>query len=113
MAGRRLVFHVGILYLAGTSGLLLVVFGGITDRLIPLFAIGAFLTFTISQTGMVWHWRRALAEDRPNKAAMRGHLWVNAVGAITTGIALVVIVVAKFTEGAWITILVLPVVIEM
>jgi amino acid transporter len=60
VVGRRLVFSVGILYLAIMAGTLLVIFGGITDRLIPLFAIGAFLTFTMSQAGMVVHWRREL-----------------------------------------------------
>jgi amino acid transporter len=113
VAGRRLVFDVGILYLAFTSGLLLIGFGGITDRLIPLFAIGAFLTFTISQAGMVWHWRRALAEANGEKRRLRTHLWSNAIGAITTGIALIVIVIAKFMEGAWITLLVLPLVIVL
>src|ERR1700726_3870374 len=60
VVGRRLVFSVGIFYLAATAGILLTVFGGVTDRLIPLFAIGAFLTFTMSQTGMVVHWQREL-----------------------------------------------------
>ncbi len=113
IAGRRLVFDVGILYLAFTSGLLLTVFGGITDRLIPLFAIGAFLTFTISQTGMVWHWRRAIARADEPKKELKVHLVVNAAGAITTGTALIVIVAAKFTQGAWITLLVLPIVIVL
>ncbi|HEX5279923.1 MAG TPA: hypothetical protein VFW28_07575 [Micropepsaceae bacterium] len=54
--GRRLVYSVGIIYLTVTTGVLLIMFGGITDRLIPLFAIGAFLTFTLSQAGMVVHW---------------------------------------------------------
>jgi amino acid transporter len=114
ISGRRLVFDVVFLYLAFTAGVLLTVFGGITDRLIPLFAIGAFLTFTMSQTGMVWHWRRVLADGAPgadHKA--RTHLGINAVGAITTGVALVVIILAKFSEGAWITILVIPMVILM
>jgi hypothetical protein len=109
VAGRRLVFSVGILYLAGTAGLLLVAFGGITEHLIPLFAIGAFLTFTLSQTGMVVHWRRALRTGE--RRGVRAHLWVNAIGAVTTGLALLVITVAKFSEGAWITVLVLPLVI--
>ncbi|WP_245287171.1 APC family permease [Bradyrhizobium elkanii] len=113
VAGRRLVFDVGILYLAFTSGFLLTVFGGITDRLIPLFAIGAFLTFTISQTGMVWHWRRAIAEEEAPKKELKAHLVINAIGAITTGTALIVIIAAKFIEGAWITILVLPLVIVL
>jgi hypothetical protein len=112
IAGRRLVFDVGILYLALTSGILLIAFGGITDRLIPLFAIGAFLTFTMSQAGMVWHWRRSIAaghSTRENKT----HLAVNTAGALTTGLALIIIVAAKFLEGAWITILVLPIVIVL
>jgi hypothetical protein len=114
ISGRRLVFDVGILYLAFTAGLLLTVFGGITDRLIPLFAIGAFLTFTMSQIGMVWHWRRVLAEGAPGTShAARTHLWINATGAITTGVALIIIIIAKFSEGAWITLLVIPMVILM
>lgn len=110
IAGRRLVFSVGIVYLAVTSGLLLLVFGGITDRLIPLFAIGAFATFALSQIGMVRHWRRALARDCTAAEARghRVHLAINAAGAITTVVALAVITVAKFTEGAWITLVALP-----
>ena len=109
IVGRRLVYSVGILYLAVTAGLLLTVFGGITDRLIPLFAIGAFLTFTMSQAGMVAHWRRRLhAAHRVRKHRV---VWIklclNAVGATATAAALVIIIVAKFTEGGWITILVI------
>jgi hypothetical protein len=102
------VYSVGILYLTATAGLLLIVFGGITDRLIPLFAIGAFLTFTLSQAGMVAHWRK---ERRRGGRRTGVHLAINALGAVCTGIALLVIVAAKFTEGAWITILVIPAVI--
>jgi amino acid transporter len=110
IAGRRLVFSVGILYLAACSGSLLLVFGGITDHLIPLFAIGAFLTFTLSQTGMAVHWRRMIRakEAKGRRAKHHTHFWINAVGATTTAIALIIIVVAKFTEGAWITILAIP-----
>lgn len=105
VAGRRLVYSVGVLYLAATAALLLVAFGGITDRLIPLFAIGAFLTFTLSQAGMVVHWAR--------KGARRHgiRLGVNALGAATTGVALLVILAAKFVEGAWITVIAIPLVI--
>jgi amino acid transporter len=112
IAGRRLVFSVGILYLAACSGLLLVVFGGITDRLIPLFAIGAFATFTLSQAGMVVHWRRAPATG--GSAGHRGlHMPVAALGASATGAALLVMVVAKFGEGAWVTVLVILAVIAL
>ncbi|PBC06938.1 APC family permease [Mesorhizobium sp. WSM3859] len=114
MVGRRLVFSVGILYLSFTTGLLLVVFGGITDHLIPLFAIGAFLTFTLSQTGMVLHWVRALrTEMGPKRAGHRMHLAINALGGAITALALVVIVIAKFREGAWITVIVIPLVIVL
>jgi amino acid transporter len=110
VVGRRLVFSVGIVYLAFAAGLLLLVFGGITDRLIPLFAIGAFLTFTISQAGMVVHWMRALrgATGHRARARTRLHLGINALGALATGVALLVIVAAKFAEGAWIIVLVVP-----
>ena len=101
VADRRLVFSVGIGVLTVLAGALLIAFGGITDRLIPLFAIGAFLTFTLSQAGMVAHWRK-------QRKSARGPLAINAVGAVTTGAALVVILAAKFVEGAWITVLALP-----
>jgi amino acid transporter len=115
IAGRRLVFSAGILYLAATTGALLIAFGGITDRLIPLFAIGAFLTFTLSQAGMAVHWRRALrrSQSRREAGAHHVHFWINAAGACATGLALIVIVFAKFLEGAWITILVIPSVIGL
>jgi amino acid transporter len=112
IAGRRLVFSAGILYLAATSGALLFAFGGITDRLIPLFAIGAFLTFTLSQTGMAVRWRAARKKGEASRA-VRLHFLINAVGAVATGLALIVIVFAKFVEGAWITILVMPCVIGL
>ena len=103
LPGRRLVYTAGILFLAGGAGLLLVAFGGITDRLIPLFAVGAFLSFTMSQAGMAAHWRR---EGRGH--ADRARLVINGVGALATGAALAIILAAKFIEGAWLTILVIP-----
>jgi amino acid transporter len=103
--GRRLVYSVGILWLAVTAGLLLTVFGGITDRLIPLFAVGAFMAFTLSQLGMAFHWAR-----RPGN---RLRLWINGSGAAGTGAALAVILSAKFVEGAWIIVLVIPLVIVL
>lgn len=100
--GRRLVYSGGIAVLTLFAGALLVAFGGITDRLIPLFAVGAFGAFTLSQAGMVMHWRRR--EGR----RLWHNLVINAVGAATTSIALVVIIVAKFAEGAWITLILIP-----
>ena len=100
--GRRLVYSQGILVLAVLAGLLLMLFGGVTDRLIPLFAIGAFLAFTLSQAGMVGHWRRVRG------ASSTRSILVNGLGAVATGITVVVVLVAKFVEGAWITILLIP-----
>jgi amino acid transporter len=100
--GSRLVFTNGILVLAALAGLLLVVFGGITDHLIPLFAVGALLAFTMSQWGMVVHWRNSRESGR------RAKMIVNAVGACGTASALCVVMVSKFAHGAWITALVIP-----
>jgi hypothetical protein len=113
LVGRRLVYSVGIWFLTISSGLLLISFGGITDRLIPLFAVGAFLAFTLSQLGMVRHWQKQLTEPTSGDAklrrkAIRG-LLINLVGALATGGALAIILVAKFVEGAWITLLAIPV----
>jgi len=101
--GRRLVYSQGIWALAILAGLLLILFGGVTDRLIPLFAVGAFLAFTLSQAGMVGHWRRTASGVR----AWRG-MAVNGLGALATGITVMVVVVAKFAEGAWVVVLLLP-----
>jgi amino acid transporter len=97
--GRRLVYAEGIVVLAILSGVLLIVFGGVTDRLIPLFAIGAFLAFTLSQAGMVAHWKRV-----KGRGAIHSML-VNGLGALATGITLLIVLVAKFTSGAWVSVL--------
>ena len=104
--GRRLVYSWGIVILSTLAALLLIAFGGITDRLIPLFAVGAFLAFTLSQAGMVVHWRRNIAQTGDKKAS--ASLFVNAFGTVATAIALVVVIAAKFVEGAWVTILIVP-----
>jgi hypothetical protein len=105
--GRRLVYTYGIVVLAVLTALLLVVFGGVTDNLIPLYAVGAFLAFTLSQFGMVVHWRKK-----------RGPHWVksamvNGLGGFVTGITVIVVLVAKFAEGAWITLLFIPLLIVL
>lgn len=102
MRGRRLVYSQGVYVLALLSGTLLTIFGGVTDRLIPLFAIGAFLAFTLSQAGMVAHWRRVKGPG------WRRSMFVNGVGAVATGITVIVVLIAKFTHGAWITVLLIP-----
>ena len=95
--GRRLVYSQGILVLAALSAILLIIFRGVTDNLIPLFAIGAFLAFSLSQAGMVGHWKRT---GGPH--ALRSMI-VNGLGAVVTTITLVVVLVAKFTAGAWVS----------
>jgi len=100
--GDRLVFSNGILLLTGLAALLVVVFGGDTHALIPLFAVGAFLAFTLSQAGMVVHWWRGHGPGWPAKAALNG------LGAAATGVALLVIGASKFARGAWIVILLIP-----
>jgi amino acid transporter len=103
--GRRLVYTYGIVVLAVLTCFLLIVFDGVTDKLIPLYAVGAFLAFTLSQFGMVVHWRKN-----------RGLHWlksalVNGLGGFVTGITVVVVLVAKFAEGAWITVIFIPLLI--
>ncbi len=105
--GRRLVYTYGIVILALLCAGLLVLFGGVTDRLIPLYAVGAFLAFTLSQSGMVVHWHKHRGPGWGPKAV------VNAAGAFATGITVVVILVAKFAEGAWITLLFIPLTIAL
>ena len=102
LRGRRLLYSWGIYVLVALTALLLIVFGGVTDRLIPLFAIGAFMAFTLSQAGMVMHWKRQ---------GRVPHMLVNGLGALATGITAVVVLVAKFMDGAWITALLIVVMI--
>ena len=101
LRGRRLVFEKGVIALALVAGMLLIVFDGVTDRLIPLYAIGAFLAFTLSQAGMVVHWKRV--------GAHTPGMIVNGLGATATAVTTVVVLFAKFTEGAWITLLLIPI----
>ncbi len=105
---RRLVYSLGIGILTALAALLLIAFGGITDRLIPLFAIGAFGAFTLSQAGMVMHWRTHPGETAEEKAQARTSMLVNGLGMAATGIALAVVLATKFAEGAWITLLMIP-----
>ena len=106
--GDRLVFSNGIVILAIFSGLLVIVFGGDTSRLIPLYAIGVFLSFTLSQSGMVVHWLR----ERGNvESSWKKSIVINAVGALATFMVLCVFVATKFVHGAWIVVLVVPIMV--
>ena len=100
--GRRLVYSQGIYVLAFLSAFLLVLFGGVTDRLIPLYAVGAFLAFTLSQAGMVANWMRK--RGRRSRSSM----FVNGLGAVATATTVAVVTVSKFAEGAWVTTLLIP-----
>ena len=103
--GRRLVYTWGITTLALLCAALLILFGGVTDRLIPLFAVGAFLAFTLSQAGMVEHGRRT--------GAPRLHIFLNAFGAVATATTLVIVAITKFASGAWITMVLIPLIMVM
>ena len=108
LKGRRLLFSHGIYALTGFTGLILILFNGVTDRLIPLYAIGAFLAFTLSQAGMVVHWMK--------EKEQRGRIFkmaVNGIGAFATGVTLLVVLVAKFTSGAWVTAILVPLLIAI
>jgi amino acid transporter len=100
--GDRLVFSNGILVLAGCVALLIIIFGGDSHALIPLFAVGVFLAFTLSQSGMVVHWFRLKGQGWQWKAL------VNGLGAVTTAITFLVVAVSKFAEGAWIIAVLVP-----
>lgn len=100
--GDRLAFSNGLVALALAAAAVFVAFGGHTQTLIPLYAVGVFLAFTLSQTGMVVHWRRRRGRG------WRRRLAVNAVGAALSGLVLLTAAVAKFTEGAWVVVVAVP-----
>ncbi len=105
--GDRLAFSNGIVLLAGAAVLLVWIYGADSTRLIQLYIVGVFVSFTLSQTGMVRHWNRLLAAER-NKAKRRHMIRsraINAFGAFFTGLVLVVVLVTKFTHGAWVALL--------
>ncbi|NED21237.1 APC family permease [Streptomyces sp. SID9913] len=105
--GDRLAFSNGILLLAGAAGLLVWIYGANSTRLIQLYIVGVFVSFTLSQTGMVRHWNRLLATERDRTARrhmMRSRV-INAFGAFFTGLVLLVVLSTKFTHGAWVALL--------
>ena len=91
--GLRLDYTQGVYMLTILAGALLLFFDGITDRLIPLYAVGAFLAFTLSQAGMVIHWKRVRGRGA------RRSMWTNALGALATGITVAVVLLAKLRKG--------------
>jgi amino acid transporter len=102
LRGRRLLYSWGIYILVALTALLLIIFRGVTDRLIPLYAIGAFMAFTLSQAGMVVHWWKLRQSE---KRGVGLKMFLNGLGAFATGITTLVVLVAKFLDGAWITVI--------
>jgi hypothetical protein len=107
LRAERRVFRYGLVALAASAAALLVIVGGNTQRLIPLYAIGVFTGFTISQTGLVRHWLTSPGPGRWRRAS------INGFGAVLTAIATVVFLAAKFLEGAWIVVLLIPLLMVM
>ncbi len=105
--GDRLAFSAGILVLGVLASGLLIVFKADTHRLIPLYAVGVFLSFTLSQSGMVVHWLRSMDAGR------RRSMVINGVGAVGTGIVVIIAASTKFTHGAWIVLLAIPFLVAM
>ena len=105
--GDRLVFSNGVIVLAAAAALLLVAFGGTTNALIPLYAVGVFVSFTLSQAGMVRH------HQKEREEGWRRHIAINGTGAIATGIVAIIIGASKFTSGAWVSILVIFLIIML
>ena len=105
--GDRLAFSNGILALSTFAGVLIVAFRGVTESLLPLYMIGVFISFTLSQTGMVLHWRKTRTPGWQTSA------FVNGFGALTTGIVLIIVAVTKTLEGAWIVLLLIPVIVAI
>jgi amino acid transporter len=112
--GTRLVFSWGIIGLAALASLLVILFKASVNALIPLYAIGVFLSFTLSQTGMVIHWRKLARSDSREKPSGKSHnqyFWrqlINLIGAIITAIVAIIFTITKFSEGAWVTVLLIP-----
>ena len=104
LRGDRLAFSVGIIFLSVLAAVLLIVFGGNTNALINLFAVGVFMSFTLSQGGMVRHWWRL----RATQPGWRRSMFINGLGACTTLLVAAVISSTKFLEGAWIVLLLIP-----
>ena len=105
--GDRLVFSNGIFALSAFAGLLLVIFQGSVSRLIPLYAVGVFLSFTLSQAGMVMHWWRLKGRGWRSKAL------INGLGALITGVVMLVLLFSKFTHGAWVVVVAIPILVSI
>jgi hypothetical protein len=107
LRGRRLLFSAGIYALTALTAIILIIFSSDIDKMIALYAIGAFMAFTLSQAGMVMHWKKQPGEHR----GRYWHMFVNGTGAVATGITTIIVLIAKFTSGAWFVALLIPTII--
>jgi amino acid transporter len=103
--GDRLVFSNGVIVLAGSAAILIIAFGGLTNALIPLYAVGVFLSFTLSQAGMVRH------HQKERERGYKRNIVINAVGSVATFIVLIIVGGTKFTSGAWVPLVVIPLIV--
>jgi amino acid transporter len=105
--GDRLAFSNGILVLSAFAAVLIIAFRGDTQALLPLYMIGVFVSFTLSQAGMVIHWRKS------NEPGWKTSALINGFGAVVTGVVLVIVAVTKTLEGAWIVLLLIPIIVTV
>ena len=105
--GDRLAFSNGILVLSAFAAVLIIAFHGDTQRLLPLYMIGVFISFTLSQAGMVIHWRNS------KEPGWKTSAWINGFGAVVTGVVLVIVAITKTLEGAWIVLLLIPMIVVL
>ena len=111
--GDRLVFSNGVVVLAVLAAILIVVFDANLDKLIQLYVVGVFTAFTLSQAGMVKHWLKVRDRDDASSRGWRSSIVINAVGAVFTGVVLVITAATKFVHGAWIAIAAMPVIVTI
>ncbi|RIX30187.1 APC family permease [Amnibacterium setariae] len=107
--GDRLIFSNGVIVLSLVAGLLLLVYQASVTNLIQLYIIGVFVSFTLGQTGMVRHWIRLLRRGAPGRAGTVRSLVINLVGATMTATVLVIVTITKFTHGAWLVFVIMPI----
>jgi hypothetical protein len=110
--GSRLVFSRGIMGLTGIASLLIILFNASVTALVPLWAVGVFLSFTLSQAGMARHWwklgQASKSQDRPRQPGWKWKLGINGLGSVVTAVVTLIFAITKFVDGAWIIVLLLP-----
>ena len=107
--GDRLIYSNGVILLALAAGVLLVVYQANVTSLIQLYIIGVFVSFTLGQSGMIRHWIRLLKSNPPNRGSIRVSLTINSIGAFFTASVLIIVTISKFTSGAWLVFIMMPI----